>query len=50
MTGGRSVLHDRPSMLKQRLFALACGYEDQNDHDQLCDDLGGSWRCEGAPS
>lgn len=35
----RSVLHDLPSMLKQRIFALACGYEDQNDHDQLRHDL-----------
>jgi len=26
-------------MLKQRIFALACGYEDQNDHDHLRHDL-----------
>ena len=35
----KSVRHDLYSMLKQRIFALACGYEDQNDHDQLRHDL-----------
>jgi hypothetical protein len=31
----RGVWHDLESMLKQRVLALACGYEDQNDHDEL---------------
>lgn len=34
-----SVHHDVASMLKQRIFGLACGYEDQSDHDQLRHDL-----------
>jgi len=35
----RSVRHDLYSLLKQRIFALVCGYEDQNDHDELRHDL-----------
>ena len=35
----KSVRHDLYSMLKQRVFALACGYEDPNDHDHLRHDL-----------
>lgn len=27
-------------MFKQRLFALAAGYEDLNDHESLCNDPG----------
>ncbi len=29
------VVHDLPTMLGQRLFAIALGYEDVNDHDAL---------------
>jgi hypothetical protein len=29
------VVHDRTTMLRQRVFALAQGYEDLNDHDEL---------------
>ena len=34
-----SVDHDGLSLLRQRLYALALGYEDLNDHDQLRQDL-----------
>jgi len=27
--------HDQLSLLRQRVFALACGYEDLNDHEQM---------------
>ena len=29
------IRHDQQTMIGQRLMALACGYEDLNDHDQL---------------
>lgn len=29
------IEHPLPDLLKQRIFALCCGYEDLNDHDQL---------------
>ncbi|MCG8026299.1 MAG: IS1380 family transposase, partial [Candidatus Thiodiazotropha endolucinida] len=32
------VLHDQLSLLRQRVFALACGYEDLNDHQDLRND------------
>ena len=31
-------LHPQRTMLAQRIFGIACGYEDLNDHDQLCND------------
>lgn len=34
-----SVDHNDLSLLRQRLYALALGYEDLNDHDQLRQDL-----------
>lgn len=34
-----SVDHNDLSLLRQRLYALALGYEDLNDHDQLRNDL-----------
>ena len=34
-----SVEHNDVSLLRQRLYALALGYEDLNDHDQLRKDL-----------
>ena len=45
------VKHQLPEMLAQRIYGLALGYEDLNDHEQLrCDPLlgcsaaSGSWR------
>lgn len=35
-----SCTHDGASLLRQRLFALALGYEDLNDHQQLREDAG----------
>ena len=32
------TLHSQPSMLAQRIIAMACGYEDLNDHQTLRDD------------
>lgn len=32
------VLHPQRAMLAQRIFGIACGYEDLNDHQQLRDD------------
>src|SRR5215211_4142539 len=32
------ITHPQRTLLAQRLFALACGYEDLNDHQQLRDD------------
>ena len=32
------VRHSALSQIQQRLYGLACGYEDLNDHDQLRDD------------
>ena len=29
------LLHPQQTMLAQRIFGIACGYEDLNDHDQL---------------
>ena len=29
------VIHDQLSLLRQRVYALACGYEDLNDHQDL---------------
>ena len=34
------VRHSRLSQLKQRVFAIAMGYEDLNDHDTLREDWG----------
>lgn len=34
-----SCLHDGLSILRQRLYGLALGYEDLNDHQQLREDL-----------
>jgi hypothetical protein len=31
-------LHPQRALLAQRIFALACGYEDLNDHQRLRDD------------
>jgi len=31
----RAVEHSVPELLKQRVYGLACGYEDLNDHDRL---------------
>ena len=28
-------IHDQLTLLRQRIFALACGYEDLNDHDRM---------------
>lgn len=36
----RKVRHSRLSQLKQRVFAIALGYEDLNDHDTLREDWG----------
>ena len=35
----RSCQHDHLSLLRQRVFGLALGYEDLNDHTTLRDDL-----------
>jgi len=32
------ILHPQRTLLAQRIFAIACGYEDLNDHQQLRDD------------
>jgi len=32
------VLHPQRALLAQRIFGIACGYEDLNDHQQLRDD------------
>lgn len=32
------VLHPQRTLLAQRIFGIACGYEDLNDHQQLRDD------------
>lgn len=29
------ITHELPTLVAQRLYGLACGYEDLNDHDQL---------------
>jgi len=34
------VQHDVQAMLQQRLFGLAAGFDDLNDHSQLRDDFG----------
>ena len=34
-----SCLHDAVSLLRQRLYALALGYEDLNDHQSLRADV-----------
>jgi hypothetical protein len=34
-----SCRHDSLTLLRQRVYALACGYEDLNDHQQLRHDL-----------
>ncbi len=34
-----SCQHDSLALLRQRVYALACGYEDLNDHQQLRHDL-----------
>ncbi|MCH9640033.1 MAG: transposase [Betaproteobacteria bacterium] len=34
-----SCKHDGLSLLRQRIYTLASGYEDLNDHQQLRDDL-----------
>lgn len=34
----RFVIHEQPQMLAQRIFGLAAGYEDLNDHQTLRDD------------
>jgi len=34
-----SCLHDLPSLIRQRLYGLALGYEDLNDHQALRQDL-----------
>ena len=33
------VEHDVKSLLIQRIYAIACGYEDLNDHDELRHDI-----------
>lgn len=35
----RRVTHSLKSMLRQRVYGLACGYEDCNDHDELRHDI-----------
>jgi len=35
---GPRVEHTVPELLSQRVLAIACGYEDLNDHDRLRDD------------
>ena len=42
------VRHDVVTMLRQRVLALALGYEDLNDHDTLRDGLVVQTACEGA--
>jgi Transposase DDE domain group 1 len=32
------ITHPQRALLAQRIFAIACGYEDLNDHDRLRDD------------
>ena len=34
----RKVSHSLASLIKQRVFQIACGYEDQNDSDTLRED------------
>ena len=33
----RYCIHSLLSLLKQRIYGIACGYEDLNDHDQILD-------------
>ncbi len=33
--GGRSVRHSLATLVRQRVYQIACGYEDQNDADTL---------------
>ena len=33
--GGRSVRHSLATLVRQRVYQIACGYEDQNDADSL---------------
>ena len=33
--GGRSVRHSLVTLVRQRVYQIACGYEDQNDADTL---------------
>jgi hypothetical protein len=35
----KSVQHTLPALLRQRVYGIALGYEDLNDHDTLRDDL-----------
>ena len=39
------VEHRLPALLRQRVYGLALGYEDANDHDALRDDLGLQTAC-----
>jgi len=33
------IKHEQIDLLRQRIYSIACGYEDLNDHDTLKDDL-----------
>src|SRR5687767_13061588 len=33
-----AIVHDQKTLLAQRIFGIACGYEDLNDHQTLRDD------------
>ena len=43
------VQHDTASLLAQRMFGIACGYEDANDHDTLRSDAALKVACGRAP-
>lgn len=36
--GGRSLRHSLTTLVRQRVYQIACGYEDQNDADSLRED------------
>lgn len=43
------VRHALPTLLSERIFAIACGYEDTNDLDTLCNDPALKLACGRAP-
>lgn len=45
----RKGRHSLASLVKQRVFQIACGYEDQNDSDTLCEDPLFKFSCAEAP-
>jgi len=41
--------HLLPDILRARIFAIACGYEDADDLDRLAETRGSSWPVGGYP-